>query len=409
MKLAPKFFILAIGIVIAISFASCSQTHKETQFPTADSNLSLPLSTSINTSQGTWAVFPMGDLSNHFNRFWQLFYQPPNSSSWTNLVKEVATATNGGLSITSNSTQTVVAIRPSFYLQFTPIISTRDQGSTWSNGLLDHKLATYPNSLALGSNNEALAVVDAPGGNQVYASTRNLDTWKFSIDLKKLKQLRGSRLCQPTKITAVSYLGDTGIIGVDCSTPGMFGLYRYNGSAWQFSGGHLPSDLSNFRISVVGIDTVRSGAEVLLDNRSRNQVTLAVASIESSQNFAYSMKWTTSHILSINGKARLICLSPISNGGFYVLDSTRSGGTTLYQFSMPNSTLTKGIAPLGTWTVLSSPPIGTQDVVSGSNSLPLAMQVNKTSLSIWSLNQTTRKWDLSQSSHVSIQFGSSNP
>ena len=55
-----------------------------------------PLSTSLVTPQGTWAVTVMGGPAADENNFWQLFVRPAGATRWS-LVTPAGVADNGGL------------------------------------------------------------------------------------------------------------------------------------------------------------------------------------------------------------------------------------------------------------------------------------------------------------------------
>ena len=84
---------------------------------TAAPSFPTPLATSVQTAAGTWATIPMGHLGQPLNTFWQLFFQPPGATSWSNQVEATATATNGGLVLASAGDRSViVGVRPSVRL-----------------------------------------------------------------------------------------------------------------------------------------------------------------------------------------------------------------------------------------------------------------------------------------------------
>ena len=132
----------AVGLW-AGTLASCSAggtTRAVAGAGTAAPSFPTPLATSVQTAAGTWATIAMGHLGQPLNTFWQLFFQPPGATSWSNQVEATATATNGGLVLASAGDRSViVGVRPSVRLSFTPLIAT-------SNGPVRGRTGSSPPS-----------------------------------------------------------------------------------------------------------------------------------------------------------------------------------------------------------------------------------------------------------------------
>ena len=121
------------------------------------------LATSLGTAAGTWAITVMGGSAASHNNFWQLFMRPAGSTEWK-LVTPPGVADNGGLVAADASGQSLITgIRPSQYLTYTPLTTTRNGGQAWSPaGPLDAALADAPDALAA-----------APGTGHVLALLTN--------------------------------------------------------------------------------------------------------------------------------------------------------------------------------------------------------------------------------------------
>ena len=119
--------------------------------------LTAPLSTSLVTAQGTWAVTVMGGRDAD-DRFWQLFFRPATSGRWS-LVTPQGVADNGGLVAAGGGAYLVVGFRPSQNLVFSPLATSTDTGRNWTPGLLDAGLADTPGAIAVGPSGRTLALL----------------------------------------------------------------------------------------------------------------------------------------------------------------------------------------------------------------------------------------------------------
>ena len=119
-----------------------------------------PLSTSLVTPQGSWAVTVMGGSAADENNFWQLFVRPAGATRWS-LVTPEGVADNGGLvaAAGADGTSLVVGFRPSQGLAFSPLATSSDTGKTWTPGLLDADLADVPDAMAVAPSGQTLALL----------------------------------------------------------------------------------------------------------------------------------------------------------------------------------------------------------------------------------------------------------
>ena len=119
-----------------------------------------PLSTSLVTAQGTWAVTVMGGPAASENNFWQLFVRPAGASRWS-LVTPEGVADNGGLVAAGGAggASLLVGFRPSQGLAFSPLATSSDTGQNWTPGLLDADLADVPDAMAVAPSGRTLALL----------------------------------------------------------------------------------------------------------------------------------------------------------------------------------------------------------------------------------------------------------
>ena len=129
-----------------------------------------PLSTSLVTPQGTWAVAVMGGSAADENNFWQLFVRPAGATRWS-LATPEGVADNGGLVAASGAdgTSLLVGFRPSQELAFSPLATSSDTGKKWTPGLLDADLADVPDAIAVARSGQTLALL-GDGGIQAATS-----------------------------------------------------------------------------------------------------------------------------------------------------------------------------------------------------------------------------------------------
>ena len=89
--------LVRVGLALACAglIAACGSQRAAVTSP-GPPPVTAPLSTSLVTAQGTWAVAVMGGSAAAHNNFWQLFVRPAGASRWS-LVTPQGVADNGGL------------------------------------------------------------------------------------------------------------------------------------------------------------------------------------------------------------------------------------------------------------------------------------------------------------------------
>ena len=147
----------ALALACAGLAAGCG-TQTATVAGTGPPPVTVPLSTSLVTAQGTWAIAVMGGSAASDNNFWQLFVRPTGASRWS-LATPPGVADNGGLVAAGGGTSLTVGFRPSQDLAFSPLATSTDDGKNWTPGLLGAGLAGTPGAIAVASSGRALALL----------------------------------------------------------------------------------------------------------------------------------------------------------------------------------------------------------------------------------------------------------
>jgi hypothetical protein len=354
--------------------------------------IATPLATSVETADGTWSTVPMGHLTQPANTFWQLFFRPNGSSSWSDDVKATAVATNGGILLAPTGGHLLlVGVRPSGLLRFSPLIATSDAGSSWSNGLLTKGLVEHPGALAAGADGRDLALVSVPSGTEVLTSDNHLSNWRSLANLQSLAGTAGGRACDLTSLTAVSFSSGDPVIGGRCGKPGAVGILTELAGKWQLVGPKLPSSLARAGVEVLSLHPTDNGLSVLL-GVSHGASTSVIAAWTGSGGW----QWTTSPVLRVAPSDRVESFGPATGGGFFALFSRGSANK-----------LEVVDGPGGHWNLLPPPPTGTATVAFNSGASIDALVVNDTVMTDWSLETGSGIWTKGRAVRVPIQFGSS--
>ena len=203
------------ALALAVGLAGCTSAATTAGGAAAAApTLPTPLATSLQTADGTWATIPMGRLDEPFNTFWQLLFKRDGTSRWSNQVEATATATNGGLVLTSFGERSLmVGVRPSVHLTFTPLISTSGSARSWSDGLITAGLAARPNALAADAAGQALALVDVGGGARVLSTTGDISKWRAVTTERALASEPPGQSCGLGSLTAVGFLAGQAVVG----------------------------------------------------------------------------------------------------------------------------------------------------------------------------------------------------
>jgi hypothetical protein len=380
---------LALMVLLALMctgfVAGCgTQTVKA-----ADSSppaVTVPLSTSLVTAQGTWAIAVMGGSAASDNNFWQLFVRPAGASRWS-LVTPPGVADNGGLVAAGGGTSLTVGFRPSQNLAFSPLATSTDAGQNWATGLLDAGLASTPGAIAVAPSGRTLALLQdgtietAPTARAPDVSTA-AGQWTQLTTLKALAASASGRSCGLTGVHAVSFgPGMSPMAAGSCGRPGVAGVFTAAGGTWQSAGLVLPAGFGADQVQVLGLASIPGGNAALLLAGHR----LLAA-------WSDRTHWTVS---------ASVAAGTLRAAGF---------GTAGSAWVLPGDGRAETIAgPGGSWQALPPVPPGTATLAppgpgttGGSYD---ALAVSGSRLTVWQL--TRGAWVKVQLITVPIQYGSS--
>ena len=215
-----------------------------------------PLSTSLVTAQGTWAVAVMGGSAASHNNFWQLFLRPTGATRWS-LVTPEGVADNGGLVAAGGTAarRCWSGFRPSQGLAFSPLAASTDAGRNWTPGLLDADLADVPDALAVGASGQALALLhDGSIEEAPTAAAATAGHWSQLTTLGALAASAPGHSCGLAGVNAVSFgVNDTPMAGGSCVRRGVAGVFAESGGTWQAAGPALPAAFGGDQVQVLGL------------------------------------------------------------------------------------------------------------------------------------------------------------
>ncbi len=402
MARTPALFAAAVaGIALVAGLTGCGHPASRTA-PATPAPVTAPLATSINAAGGTWATLPMGHLHDPLNTFWQLFFRPTGSSSWSDQVQATATATNGGLVLASAGGRfLVVGIRPSNQLHFSPIIATSNGGRAWTNGLTSGLIAR-PAALAANESGQALALVAAGSTTTVEGSRGDLATWQTLTSLPHLAATAPGRSCDPVALGAVGYAGSNAVVAARCARPGIVGIFALRAGSWQLAGPVVPPPLTGSRIDVLSLEPTSGGLAALLAASGASGA--SGISLLAAWSRDGGVHWAVSPALQLLASQQLRSMGPAGGDGVFVLISSSSGSEQLDRIDGPGAT----------WHSLAPPPAGTATVAfgpAGGASGPgtaQALVAENTLLTVWTLGMPASGWVKGQVIHVPIEFGSSS-
>ena len=342
-----------------------------------------PLSTSLVTPQGTWAVTVMGGSAASENNFWQLFVRPAGASRWS-LVTPEGVADNGGL-VAAGGTSLLVGFRPSQDLAFSPLATSADTGKNWTPGLLDATLADVPDAMAVAASGRTLALLS--DGSIEAAATSGMATagqWSALTTLSALAATAPGRGCGLVAVNAVSFgPNNVPMAAGSCVRRGVAGVFAETDGAWQAAGPVLPAGFGGDQVQVLGLTSTKEGNAALL-----------LAGDELLAAWSDGGRWTVSGPVAASAGDE----QGVSASGFGAAGSVwvLLGGGRAETISGPGSA----------WQALPSVPTGTATLAPGTGSGGYdALAVAGSRLTVWRLNAGA--WTKSQVISVPIQYGSS--
>ena len=204
--------------------------------------VSAPLSTSLVTAQGTWAIAVMGGSAASENNFWQLFVRPAGASNWS-LATPTGVADNGGLVAAGTPASLLVGFRPSQDLAFSPLAASTDAGQHWTPGLLDADLADVPDALAAAPSGPELALLQDGRIEQApTASAAAAGQWSRLTTRSALAASAPGRRCGLVAVQDVSFgPNKTPMAAGSCVRRGVAGVFTETGGTWRSAGLALPA------------------------------------------------------------------------------------------------------------------------------------------------------------------------
>jgi hypothetical protein len=377
-----------------------------------------PLSTSLVTPQGTWAVTVMGGSAADENNFWQLFVRPAGATRWS-LVTPEGVADNGGLVAAAGDEQgasLVVGFRPSQGLAFSPLATSGDTGKTWTPGLLDADLADVPDAMAVAPSGQTLALLH-DGGIEAAASAAaaTAGQWSRLTTLSALAASAPGRGCGLVAVNAVTFgPNNVPMAAGSCVRRGVAGVFADRGGAWQAAGPVLPAGFGGDQVQVLGLAAEGSGGHggVVPPGASRARTAGGNAAL---------LLAGTSLLAAWSDGGRWTVSAPVAAGDGVSASGFGPGGSVWVLLGRGRAEAIGG--PGGSWQALPPAPAGTQVLVpadtqvvgpagtatlapeSGSPAYD-ALAVAGSRLTVWRL--AAGAWAQVQVINVPITYGSSS-
>ncbi len=388
-----------VGLALSCAglLAACGSQRALVTSP-APPTVTEPLSTSLVTAQGSWAVALMGGSAASHNNFWQLFVRPAGASRWS-LATPEGVADNGGLVAAGASTSLVVGFRPSQNLTYSPLATSTDPGKNWTPGLLDADLADTPGAIAVSPSGRTLALLqDGTITAAPTAGAAAAGQWTPLVTRNALAASAPGRSCGLVGVNAVSFgPGKSPMAAGSCARPGVAGVFTDTGGTWQSAGLVLPGKSA---VQVLGLAATAGGNVALL--AAGNSVFAA---------WWNGTRWTVSAPVKASSvTASSVTASTVGALGFGAGGSawlmlgdghaeTIGGADGSWQAlpAVPSGTVTLAPPPAATLTPTSTATAG------GSYD---ALAVSGSKLTVWRLAQGA--WAKAQLITVPIVYGSSS-
>ena len=384
-RFRPGAGLALMGAMLALLAAGCGSQAAPVTSPALRVQTA-PLSTSLVTPQGTWAVTVMGGSAADENNFWQLFVRPAGATRWS-LVTPAGVADNGGLVAAAGDEQgasLVVGFRPSQSLAFSPLATSSDTGQHWTPGLLDADLADVPDAMAVAPSGQTLALLrDGDIETAASAAAATAGQWSRLTTLSALAASAPGRGCGLVAVNAVSFgQNNVPMAAGSCVRRGVAGVFADRGGAWQAAGPVLPAGFGGDQVQVLGL--------------SRNAA-LLVAGTSLLAAWSDGGRWTVSAPVAATGD------EPGNEQG--VSASGFGPGGSVWVLLGGGRAETIG-GPGGSWQALPTLPTGTATLAPGSGSSSYdALAVAGSRLTVWRL--AAGAWAQVQVINVPITYGSS--
>ncbi len=352
-----------------------------------------PLASSFVTSSGSWAVLPMGHLSDPLNTFWQVFFRPVGESDWR-LVTPPGVADNGGIAASPGPGRSVAMVfAPSQDLTFSPFAITSDDGSSWSPGVIPFGVARVPDvlsaSLPAGAHLSALA----SGGSAVMLGTGNSSNWATVLTKSRLAGSSAAASCGLGELTALSSSGSDDLLGSNCTRPGVVGIFLTGGNtegarSLQLVGPKLAS--SEGDVSVLRLSAQEGRIVALVDARKGS-----LDSLYALWGGEQASGWSVSQAYPLAASASVVSTGFGPDGTLVV--ETKSAAGDL------DAAVT---ATDGAWRNLPKLPTFTESVSVGAGGTVDALGASLSQFTDWQL--VGGQWQRTEVLTVPIQYGSSS-
>jgi hypothetical protein len=389
-----------LAAVTAAGLASCGSAHAGQATPSAPP-VRMSLATSAAYPDGSWAVLVMGGSAAQHNNFWQVFVRPAPARTWK-LATPLGAASNGGITVVPEGGRALAAaIRPSQDLSFSPLASSSDNGAKWAqSGLLDARLAGYPDALAA-----------APGGGLI-ALTRTGDVersahpgaaWATLASAHTVAAAAG-RGCRPAQLTSVAYSpSGLPLVAGACTSGGQADIVRLAGGHWSRTGPALPAALARQDVEVLQMARAGSTVAALLAvGRGPAARLLGAWSNQEGTSWNLSQPYQT-------GPAR-----PLSAAFGSSRAGTGSSGGGPLGVLLPGGRAVSVSGPGAAWRSLPALPAAASPRPDGGATLAAAaggfeaLTARGSQLSVWALSSGGSGWKRSQVINVAIPYGSSS-
>jgi hypothetical protein len=375
----------ALLLAVTVLSAGCGSAAAPVS-PAASTAAPPSLATSLITATGTWAVTVMGGPAASHDNFWQLFVRPAGTSTWR-LVTPPGVASNGGLVLAGLGGGSVVAgFRPSQDLSYSPLATTRDNGTAWAPGLLDAALADVPGALAAAPGSGRLLALLANGAAEL--SDPGGTVWEKLTTRQALAASAAASRCGPGSLTADAFSpAGAPMLAASCARPGTAGIFAYTSGTWHAAGPALPATYARQNVTVLQLTTTAGTTTALLAAGTGSGTRLLAAWSPDG-----GVHWTLSQPLPLHGTT---------------LESASSGPGATIAIVLSTGRAQTITGPAAPWQPLPALPAGTATLAPGATGGWDALAVRSTRLAIWRLAPGSTAWAPAQTINVPIDFGSS--
>lgn len=351
-----------------------------------------PIAGAVETSDASWAVLPMGQLSDPANTFWQLLHAVPGSSRWA-VVTPRGVADNGGLVAGLVTGAALVGTLPSQLLHFSPLSLSSDGGRTWSPVFLPGGLAPRPDALAYGVGPQGgLAIV----GRTVLSARPGLSSWSPVVSLSSLQQV--SPRCGASTLDAVTFgaATSTPMVATGCRSNGQVAVFEGASGSWRLTGVRLRGRLAGSSTAVLRLETSGLTTTALVDAKRGGRRALVAL-------------WLTSA-----GQWRVSAPLPLGQTDSVVSTATSGGGGLAVLIGSGPRRSADEISPGRGWAHLPAPPRASVDlaavapVTTTSAAIAFdAFTVDGAVLNVFALTPAGNRWVATQTLQVPLAYGSS--